>query len=172
MFRLNASRCIGSVRLQAAYSQAAKTGKSAPARQQFRKRIKDAVAIARPGGAASPQNQREALTEALFSVSNENVPPRDARTELEQRREIATAWSRVAMAQLQEQTAWERGLLRSKMQALDELQAVCPELAQHACQIDYSIPPAHRRIPTDTPPDPTKFPYRMSSLDGAEDDAP
>lgn len=162
MLRIKEIKWIGSGRLQAAYSQPSKTSKSAPAKQQFRKRIKDAVAIARPPGGALPQNQKEALTEALFSVSNENVPPHDASTELEQRREIAVAWSRVKMTQLQEQTRWEREFLRSKMRALDELQKISPELALHAQQMDYSIPPAHRRIPTDSPPDPAKFPYQMT----------
>ncbi|PJF17931.1 hypothetical protein PSACC_02221 [Paramicrosporidium saccamoebae] len=139
----------------------AKAGsKVAPQKQQFRKRFKEAAAAATMGSGESPSTQRDALTEALFSVTNKNSPAEDAST-VDERVVISKAWSRMQMLRVQSQSSWERKFLDSKAQAMKELRAVSDDLYRAARMVDYSIPPAHRRIPTDTPPRPDKFPYVM-----------
>jgi hypothetical protein len=139
----------------------AKVGVKVAIKQQFRKRFKEANA-AQSSSSAPATTQREALTEALFTNNNEQTPLKDAET-LEQRAIISKAWSRMQMLRQHSQSSWERTFLQSKLRAMDELQAISPELANLAKIVDYSIPPAHRRIPTETPPNPSKFPFRMNS---------
>lgn len=148
------------------YAQAAK---SVPQKQQFRKRFKDAVAAAAASqtGGTTQLTQREALTDALFKVTNVQTPPSaEADSEvIAQRAFISKAWSRWQMMQLHGQSQWERALVQSKIDAMRELEKVSPELAKIARAPDYSIPPAHRRLPTETPPDPAKFPLSMLSTE-------
>lgn len=156
----------------------ASTSKSKAAvrqKQQFRKRQKDALARA---SATSPSSNshRDALISALFSRDGETakgagtmeVEEHDASASmvptsktLDDRAVIGKAWSRLRMLQLHAQSTWERAFLQSRIEAMAKLQQVSPELARLACAIDYSIPPLHRRIPTDTPPEPSKFPFVM-----------
>lgn len=147
------------------YAQAAKGGsggKAMPQKQQFRKRFKDAVAAAAASqtGGTAQLTQREALTDALFKVTNAQAPEAESEV-ISQRAFISKAWSRWQMMQLHGQSQWERALVQSKIEAMQELQKVSPELARIARVPDYSIPPAHRRLPTETPPDPAKFPLSM-----------
>ena len=127
-------------------------------KQQLRKRFKEASAAAR---GPAPVTQKEALTEALFAVPSEARPTQSAEV-LEQRAVISKAWSRLQMLRVQAQSSWERAFLQSKLRAMAALEEVSPELAEAARGIDYSIPPTHRRIPTETPPDPAKFPFGMT----------
>lgn len=132
----------------------------APQKQQFRKRFKEATAVAASRSASNTFSQRDMLTDALFSVTNDKVPNLDKRS-LDERAIISKAWSRLQMLRMQQQSSWERAFLEAKMHAMDELKVVSPELAQAAWEVDYSIPPVHRRIPTETPPSPSKFPFVM-----------
>lgn len=139
----------------------AKTGtKVAPQKQQFRKRFKEATAAAMASGSNTIVTQKSILTDALFTITNENGPLQDEQT-LEERAVISKAWSRMQMLRTHCQSSWERTFLQSKIQSMEELSAVSPELAQAAREIDYTVPPAHRRLPTETPPSPDKFPYMM-----------
>lgn len=140
-------------------STAANKSKAAPQKQQFRKRQKDAHARA---SASTPTSQREALTSALFEVTNEKEPGEGC---LDERAVISKAWSRMQMLRLHAQCKWERAFCQSKIDAMAELSNASPDLAAKAFEVDYGIPPLHRRIPTDTPPEPSKFPFVMQRAD-------
>lgn len=142
-------------------------------KQQFRKRQKDALARA---SVTSPSvnSHRDALISALFVRDGETAKGAEAidaeghdtaltqtSNVLDDRAVIGKAWSRFRMLQLHAQSTWERAFLQSRLDAMAELQQTSPELARLAREIDYSIPPLHRRIPTDTPPEPSKFPFVM-----------
>lgn len=138
---------------------------SAPQKQQFRKKQKDA--LARAASATTSVTHKESLTDALFPKATEEgsqaakVLSSEA---LSDRAAISKAWSRLTMMQMHAESAWEDQFLKSKLAAQHELQRVSPELAQAARQLDYSLPPVHRRIPTETPPE--KFPFSVMISDG------
>lgn len=142
-------------------------------KQQFRKRQKDA--LARASATVPPSGgHREALVSALFARTK-RVPDDTAEASVESgdaaagalskvvddRAVIGKAWSRLRMLQLHAQSTWERAFLQSRLEAMAELHNVSPALALVARELDYSIPPLHRRLPTDTPPEPSKFPFTM-----------
>lgn len=151
--------------LRAGYAQAAKTKAkpkakaTLPQKQQFRKRFKEATQVQDAGSNAN--TQREALIGALFKVQNSAGDEAKDVTGMEQRALIAKAWSRLQMLRLHAQTTWELSFVASKLDAIKELRKISPELATMAEEIDYSIPPTHRRILTDTPPHPSKFPFEQ-----------
>lgn len=144
------------------FATAAKT-KTAPQKQQFRKRQKDAIARASARAFSPTTTVRDSLTAALFHVTNESEGRQHDVSCLDERAVISKAWSRLQMLRLHAQSSWERAFLQGKLDAMAELERVSPELARDANEIDYSLPPLHRRIPTDTPPDTTKFPFSMST---------
>jgi hypothetical protein len=133
---------------------------SGPQKQQFRKKQKDA--LARAAAVTSSVSQKESLVDALFPRAGEvasqsqTVVPREV---LKERATIAKAWSRLNMMRTHEDSSWEHAFLQSKLEASKQLLQVSPKLAQIAHEIDYSLPPIHRRMPTETPP--KKFPFSM-----------
>jgi len=143
------------------FATAGKT-KSAPQKQQFRRRQKDAISRASARTFVPTTTVRDSLTAALFQVTNENEEKQNGASCLDERAVISKAWSRLQMLRLHAQGSWERAFLQSKLDAIAELERVSPELAKAADEIDYSLPPLHRRIPTDTPPETTKFPFSMT----------
>lgn len=151
------------------YSQPGKKAKPAsrlPAQKQtLRKKQKEE---AYKSISDVPSNQKDMLTEALFTPNNESSNNTNelmvTEKVLDERATISKAWSRLQMLRQQTTSSWERAYLQSKMDAMKELRIVSLELADAANEIDYSLPPSHRRIPTDTPPDPSKFPFTMSIL--------
>ncbi len=119
-------------------------------------------------GASVPQlgvNRVAPLTQALFSVDPACREAAEASranpAEMRRRQIIDIAWEHHESQRAAEQSQWESNFIRSKMEALTELRKVSEILYNYAIQLDYSLPPVHRRMPTLTPPHPDHFPIKQ-----------
>lgn len=128
-----------------------------PEKQKFMKKQKMAASKEMSANRRSGGNDRSApFAQALFN--SENKSPEVIEGEEQLRRElIAKSWSRWSMLKLHKESEFEANFVRSRIRAMEELQAVSPVLAERAAQISYEPAPITIKPAAETKPD--KLPF-------------
>jgi hypothetical protein len=128
-----------------------------PSKQKLMKRQKIAasnqVSAARKNGHS---DRSVPYSRALFTV--ENKSDELIKSEESLRRElIAKSWSRWNMLKLHKETEFEVNYVRSRLRAMNELQAVSPVLAELASEISYKPAPITIKPAAETKPEKMAF---------------
>lgn len=128
-----------------------------PEKQKFMKKQKQAASKEMAAARRSGGNDRAApYARALFTVENQNSEVFDSEEAL-RREMIAKSWSRYTMLQLHKESEFEAKFLKSRIRAMQELQAISPVLAERASEISYEPAPITIKPAAETKPD--KLPF-------------
>jgi hypothetical protein len=131
---------------------AAQTGKNAkPAKQKLMGKQKQTAARSSSAGHGSNADRVSRLTDALFPKPD--VSRSEMGTDEHARRTlIAKGWSKWRMLQEHAASNSAARFLRSKLNAVAELQSLSPILAEKAMQISYDPAPQSIKPAAETPP--------------------
>ena len=126
-----------------------------PVKQKLLKKQKMSSAKAGSGNAAQSSDRASRYSAALFKQPENSLlsAAQSNEDELAQRTIIAKAWSKWTMLQEHAASDANARFLRSKFNALRELQLVSPILYERAIQVDYSPAPLTIKPATETPPE-------------------
>lgn len=146
-----------STQFRRAFGQATKNkpnaGKSLPVKQQLLKKRKEGANLSRQTGQS---NKKDALVDGLFAKKSA-ILPEVSDLQRNQRTIIAKTWSKMQTIRLHAQSSAERALLTSKLTALSKLKECSAELYKMSAEINYVQFPGYRRLPSVTPPNPSKL---------------
>ena len=151
-FRFNFATATKSGGKKVVANKNAKPEKQKLMKKQKMAASKEVAAVRRSGG-----NDRSApFARALFNVENQN--PEILENEERLRRElIAKSWSRWTMLKLHKESEFEAKFVKSRIRAMEELQAISPVLAERACQISYETAPITIKPAAETKPGKLSF---------------
>lgn len=152
VFRFNFATATKSGGKKSVANKNAKPEKQKLMKKQKMVASKEMAAARRSGG-----NDRSApFARALFNVDNQS--PEVLENEERLRRElIAKSWSRWTMLKLHKESEFEAKFVKSRIRAMEELQAISPVLAERASQISYDAAPITIKPAAETKPD--KLPF-------------
>lgn len=152
VFRSNFATATKPATKKAAGNKNVKPEKQKLMKKQKLAASKEMAAVRKSGG-----NDRSApFARALFNVENE-MPGFIEQEESLRRELIAKSWSRWTMLQLHKESEFEANFVRSKIRAMEELQAISPILAEKASEISYESAPVSIKPAAETKPD--KLPF-------------
>lgn len=128
-----------------------------PEKQKLMKKQKIAASKEMASARRSGGNDRSSVfANALFNLENQDTEIVENEERL--RRElIAKSWSRWTMLKLHKETEFEANFVKSRIKAMEELQAISPVLAERASQISYEAAPITIKPAAETKPD--KLPF-------------
>ena len=142
---------------KSANKKAASNKNVKPEKQKFMKKQKQAASKEMATARRSGGNDRAApYARALFTVENQNSEVFDSE-EVLRRGMIAKSWSRYTMLQLHKESEFEAKFLKSRINAMQELQMISPVLAERAAHISYKSAPITIKPAAETKPD--KLPF-------------
>ena len=149
IFRFNYATAT---KAKATGKKAASNKNGKPEKQKLMKKQKMAASKEMASIRKSGGNDRSApFARALFTVENQNVEMIESEEAL--RRElIAKSWSRWTMLKLHQESEFEAKFVKSRIRAMEELQAISPVLAEKASEISYELAPITIKPAAETRP--------------------